>query len=809
MKRLQMLVVVIAMLATQAGADWANWRGPERTGVGRDKDLPDKWDLKTGENLIWKNNYGSRSTPIVLNNRVYIINDAGEGITEQERVMCFNADTGEKVWEHRFNVFLTDIVSDRVGWTNLAGDPETGNVYAHGVQGLFICFNKDGKVLWSRSLTEEYGRISGYGGRVVSPVIDGDLVILGLVNASWGEQARGGSRFVAFNKRDGNVVWWGDTQGRVKDTYYSTPVVTVIGGQRLLITGGADGGVHAFKVRTGEKVWSYLFGSGAVNCSPVVDGSLVFIGHGDENPDSSEQGRVICVDAAKVKDGQPELVWKADGIKVKFASPIIHEGKLYVCDEVAKLYCLDTKSGKKLWKKPFSYGRNSMGSPVLADGKIYVGEVNSKFHILQPAAAKCDRLHAQFFPAPQGSVAEVELNGGPAIANGRIFFCTSTQTICIGKKDHKATTDKIAEPKEDAADGKPSHLQIYPADVSLDPGESIAFKARLFDDHGRFLKEVKAEWQLAPMVPPPPLPNTPPPKTPPAPPPVLKGELTLDGKLTVDKAMNGQFGNVIAKTDGLTGRSRVRVAPALPYKQDFEKVPADRSPGGWINAMGKFAVRKVNDTNVLVKLAVNPSPLVARANAYLSKPTLTDYTMEADIMGAQVRQDMPDVGIGANRYTLLLDGNKQRLRLVSWDALPRIDKTISYPWKPDVWYRLKLTVEIKGEKGIARGKAWQRDQPEPKEWTVEVEDPLPNKEGAPALYGYATGILENQPGTEIFYDNVIVTPHGKQEPRGEGGEIRPVKQETVAAEAASVPQDNVVYQSRQPRFPRWHRLRAR
>src|SRR5262249_42123784 len=154
-----------------------------------------------------------------------------------------------------------------------------------------------------------------------------------------------------------------------------------------------------------------------VNCSPVVDGNLVFIGHGDENPDSSDQGRVICVDASKIKDGQPELVWKVDGIKVKFASPIIYEGRLYVCDEVAKLYCLDAKSGKRLWKpNRFSYGRNSMGSPVLADGKIYVAEVNSKFHILKPDATKCEELHAQFFPAPKGSVAEVELNGGPAIA---------------------------------------------------------------------------------------------------------------------------------------------------------------------------------------------------------------------------------------------------------------------------------------------------------------------------------------------------------------------------------------------------------
>ena len=74
------------------------------------------------------------------------------------------------------------------------GDPETGNIYAHGVQGLLFCFDKDLKVVWSHSLTEEYGRTSGYGGRTTSPVIEGDLMIVSMLNASWGEQARGGCR---------------------------------------------------------------------------------------------------------------------------------------------------------------------------------------------------------------------------------------------------------------------------------------------------------------------------------------------------------------------------------------------------------------------------------------------------------------------------------------------------------------------------------------------------------------------------------------------------------------------------------------
>jgi outer membrane protein assembly factor BamB len=671
--------------------------------------------------------------------------------------MCFDADSGKVLWEHKFNVFFTDIVSDRLGWTHLCGDPETGNVYAHGVQGLLFCFDKDGKVLWEHSLTEEYARISGYGGRVTSPTVDGDLVIVGMLNASWGEYARGGNRFVAFDKRTGAVVWWSETGAQPRDTYYSCPVVAEIGGQRLLISGGGDGGVHAFQVHTGKKVWSDFFGSAAVNCSPVVDGNFVYIGHGEENHDNTKIGRVVCLDASQVAEGKPKLVWHVDGLKVKFSSPIIHEGRLYVCDENARLFCLDAKTGKQLWRH--SYGRNAKGSPVLADGKIYVGDVNSRFHILKPGDKKCEELSSQFF-ASKDSNFDVEINGSPAVSDGRVYFMTSEELYCIGKKGESRGQSATARAAGGGAKGKPAQLQVVPAEVALAPGGSATFKARLFDAEGNFLKETEAEWSLGPMTPPPPLPNAPPPSgpTPPAPPP-LKGEIQ-GGKLTVDQTP-GQFGNVVAKAEGLTGKARVRVAPRLPYTQDFEKVPEERSPAGWVNTQGKFAVRKVGDNKVLVKLAVNPSPLVARANAFIGPPTLTNYTVQADVLGRQVREDMPDAGVVANRYTLMLDGNKQQLRLVSWDALPRVDKSFAWPWKPDTWYRLKLTVAVEGDKAVVRGKAWPSEKPEPKEWSIEFTDPAPNREGSPGLYGNATGILGGQKGAEIYYDNVMVTPNDK------------------------------------------------
>jgi outer membrane protein assembly factor BamB len=747
------LCLCVCVVQNLPAGDWTHWRGPMQNGYSAETDLPATFS-PDGENLVWKAPFGGRTTPIILNGRVYIINDCGKGPTEQERVVCFDANTGKVLWEHRFNVFLTGIVSDRVGWTNMCGDPETGNVYAHGVQGLLFCFDKDGKRLWSHSMTEEYGRVSGYGGRTCSPIIDGDLLILGMVNASWGEQARGGNRFVAMDKKTGAIRWWSQTPGQVKDTYYSTPVVAVINGQRLIVSGGADGGVHAFQVHTGKHAWSYFFGTAAVNCSPVVDGNLVYIGHGEENPEGTHLGRVVCLDASQIKDGQPKLVWQRDALKIKFASPIIHDGRLYVIDELTRIYCLDAKTGKNIWK--FDYGRNCMGSAVLADGKIYVGEVNGKFHILEPGPKSCKSLHTQEFE-PKGQ-ADVELNGSPAVANGRIYFLTTEELYCIGKPGLKAVKDPATDVGV-VATGKPAQLQIVPADIVLSPGGTAKLKAVLYDANGEYVGEAKPTWELGAMLPPPPLPNAKPPKGPPPPaPPVLKGTITASGELAVDKTP-GQFGNVVAKVGDMTARCRIRVAPQWPYEQDFSKVPLERSPAGWVNTQGKFAVQTVGGKNVLGKLALNASPLVARAYAYIGLPTSSDYTIESEMMGTKVRDEMPNMGVLANRYLLVLDGNKQLLRLLCWDALPRVDQSISFAWEPDAWYRFKLTVDVQGEKAEVKGKVWKADGKEPAEWTITFDDPIGNKEGSPALYGYSTGILDGQKGSEVFYANVKVSPN--------------------------------------------------
>ncbi|MHC4521826.1 MAG: outer membrane protein assembly factor BamB family protein, partial [Planctomycetota bacterium] len=215
-------LAVLSVAANSPAADWPHWRGADQQGTSPEKRLPSTWS-KEGENLLWHAPVGCRSTPLVLNDRVYMIGRVGEDEHRQERVVALDLDTGRIVWEHRFSVFLTDVVHHRLGWANLAADPETGNIYAHGVQGLMFCFGKDGKILWQRSLTEELGRISGYGGRTNSPIIEGDQVIISSLASSWGAHGPGAHRFFGMDKRTGAILWIAAAGETPRDTTYSVP----------------------------------------------------------------------------------------------------------------------------------------------------------------------------------------------------------------------------------------------------------------------------------------------------------------------------------------------------------------------------------------------------------------------------------------------------------------------------------------------------------------------------------------------------------------------------------------------------------
>src|SRR5262249_30961446 len=281
--------------------DWPEARGPNRDGISKETGLPEKWALN-GQNFLWRVPYGGRSAPIVMGNRVYVQNPSGRGPDLQERVMALDADTGKVVWEYKFNIFQSDVPPHRVGWASPAADPETGNIYAMGVGATVIALSKDGKRLWDRSIGEEFAAFTTHGGRTMSPLIDGDLVIVSAPISSWGTQANRLHRFVALDKRTGDIVYVASPGGRPHDTAYAIPTIATINGLRLLICGIGDGGIHAMKPQTGERVWSYVAAKRAINTGVAVAGTSVIVSHGDENLDSSELGMIAAIDGSQTGD---------------------------------------------------------------------------------------------------------------------------------------------------------------------------------------------------------------------------------------------------------------------------------------------------------------------------------------------------------------------------------------------------------------------------------------------------------------------------------------------------------------------------
>ena len=135
--------LVVSFSCTASAQNWASWRGPEHNGISRETNLLDEWSFKDNKNIIWQSETGGRSTPIVLNGRVYINcrtadNPAlpDERIDIQEQVVCWDAESGDELWRDKFNVFQTDIPAPRVGWASMVGDTETGYVYSHSVLSL-------------------------------------------------------------------------------------------------------------------------------------------------------------------------------------------------------------------------------------------------------------------------------------------------------------------------------------------------------------------------------------------------------------------------------------------------------------------------------------------------------------------------------------------------------------------------------------------------------------------------------------------------------------------------------------------------
>ena len=692
--------------------DWPEARGPLRDGTSGETGLLEKWTLN-GEGMLWRAPYGGRSAPVVAGNRVYLQNPAGRGVDLRERVMALDTDSGKLVWEYRFNLFQSDVPSHRVGWASPAIDPETGNVYALSGGAQAIALSRDGKLLWQRSFGEEFAAFTTHGGRTMNPIVDGDLVIVSAAVSNWGGSANRSHRFIALDKRTGEVMYVANPGGRPYDTAYAAPTIATINGLRLLIAGLGDGAIHAIKPQTGERVWSYVAAKRAINTGVVVKDSTVIVSHGDENLDVNELGLIAALDGSATGDIKTTK-WAVKGTEFAFSSPLIDGPRVYQIDGGSTMHAYDLASGKQLWTLALSTAQKA--PPVMADGKIYVGTDGGKFFVVRPGADKGEILSAVTLPNSVASCCGSEgtaeqVLAGAAVSRGRIFFVSSDAVYAIGARRATSPTGLAVNTTAEVGTGAPAHVQVSPTELVLAPGQTVRLRARLFDDKGRFLREEKATWTLD----------------------GLKGTLA-DGAFTVAADPVEQAGLIKATVGGLTGQARARVVRPLPWTETFDSYADGASPVGWVNAVaGKIAVATVDGRKVLAKAP--DETIFKRVRAFIGPTHWSNYSFEADVRAATRRRQQGDVGITAQRYSLVLYGNSQKLKIEAWEPETTRTVTVPFEWKPDAWYRLKLRVENLANGSVrAQGKAWAVGTPEPAAWTIEKVEPGGNREGAPGLF---------------------------------------------------------------------------
>jgi len=588
---------LLALVSAAAGSanEWPDWRGPGQDRQYASRGLPTAFDPAKNTNVLWKSDAaGGISTPVIMGGKLYTLVRHKPGTKEEaEKVLCLDARTGEKRWENVFNVYLSDVPAERVGWSAVSADPRTNTVFAHGVCGVFTAIDAaTGTTKWQRSLHEEFGFLSTYGGRTNIPVVFDDLVIASAVVTGWGDTARPAHRFLGLDAATGAVRWMNGTKELPEDTTYSTPALANLGGQAALVFGSSDGSVWNFQPRTGKAVWNFKLSRRGLNVAPLVAGDTVYMSQAEENLDNTSMGSATAFKPIGVGDiTATSVLWQKKGVMDGRSMPVVLGDRVYFVDDGAKIFIFDKATGAPVGKPVKLLGTIVRGSPLVAEGKLYVCST-SGWHVLEPTP---DGLK---FVNRMRLVEEDEVTASPIAWEGRIYLTTGSRLYCLGDaaaaaaqgESEPPAASQVAEATKGPA-GEPAWLQVVPAEAQIAAGATLPLTVRLYDAAGRFVKESPAEFSAT------------------------AGTVAADGTYTAPTSAHAAA-VVTAKVGGLEGRARIRSMPPLPWTFDFEDTPlaADPKTGvvkgepplPWIGMRYRHVVREAEGSKCLVKITTIP-----------------------------------------------------------------------------------------------------------------------------------------------------------------------------------------------------------
>lgn len=413
--------------ALAAGADdWPQWRGVNRDGQWREKgliqkfagpELPIKWRVPIGSGY---------SGPTVASGRVYITDRVSEP-QQLERVHCFDAKSGEKIWSHSYEAAYGGVGYPAGPRASVTLDE--GRAYAIGALGHTYCFDAArGKVLWNRDLGRDYEVNLPTWGITAAPLIEKDLVILHI----GGKDAC----VVGLDKKTGQERWkaLGDPAS------YSAPVVIDQAGKRVLVVWTADR-VVGMDPQSGKEYWAAPFPRKRwpIGVStPVHSGEHLFV---TSAIDGSLMLRVpadkLTVEQVWARRGPNDRV--TDALHSLISTPLIVGDHVYGICYQGELRCLDAKTGDRLWENTHVVPVAKWAAAHLVQNGDRVWIFNEKGELIISRLSPKGYEELSRAKLLKPTLAQLRERGGvcwshPAFANQHIFARNDEELVCASLK---------------------------------------------------------------------------------------------------------------------------------------------------------------------------------------------------------------------------------------------------------------------------------------------------------------------------------------------------------------------------------------
>ena len=374
------------------------FRGPNGTGLSYKTNVPEKWDLASGDNILWKSEISKSgySTPIAWGNKIFLT-----GADNEARVVyCYDKDSGNLLWEVKADQIAGSPTSmPRVTEdTGLAAPTMATNgtaVFALFGTGDLISLDMNGNRLWAKNL----GVPNNHYGHSSSLIIYKNKVIIQYDTSR-------NAKVMALSIADGSSVW---ETARDVQVAWSSPILVNTGSRdELILT--ADPYVTGYDPETGTELWRVDCMMGEVGPSAAYADGIVY---------AANEYAVLA--AIKMGD-QPEIIWENDEYLPEASSPLAADGLVIVATSYGVVACYDALTGEKYWEQEFD--EVIYASPTYADGKVYLMDMSGALHVF--SMTKEYQL-----------VAESELGENsvcaPIFIDGKMYIRGYDNLYCIGK----------------------------------------------------------------------------------------------------------------------------------------------------------------------------------------------------------------------------------------------------------------------------------------------------------------------------------------------------------------------------------------